>query len=178
MIRSRRFLLLLLMILPPFAARAQQMPTDTELHAAACIPMMQWGVSVASRGLAEAEQGIAATRALPSNQQVGLDFLEWERRTAADMLEKSDSALKRLQAYLIPRLASLDPLAVLTANSRGAADVQELQGITSACTVCSQAANTKNPAKPDYSSCRANECEHKPVQDRLLSCGNPTWLPF
>ena len=80
------------------------MPTNTELHAAACIPMMQWGVGVARQALAESEQSLAAARALPAVQQAGPEYLEGLRRGATEQLEGTESALKRLQAYLMPRL--------------------------------------------------------------------------
>jgi hypothetical protein len=107
-----------LVLLAPIGARGQQMPTDTEWHAAACTPMMEWGVGVARQALAESEQSLAAARALPAVQQAGPEYLEGLRRDAAEQLAGTESALKRLQAYLMPHLTTLDPLAIVAANSR------------------------------------------------------------
>lgn len=156
----------------------ERIPTDIELHAAACIPMMQWGVRTSREALTEIEQGIATIRARPPEQQFALEIAEGQRRDAAKALETTDSALKRLQAYLLPRLMTLDAFSVMAANNRGEADVQELERNVDACNACSQAAIHRNPTKPDFAACAANECNLKPVNDRLAACRNPSWLPF
>lgn len=127
-LRCADSILFCLVLLAPIGARGQQMPTNTELHAAACIPMMQWGVGVARQALAESEQSLVAARALPAVQQARPEYLEGLRRGATEQLEGTESALKRLQAYLMPRLTTLDPLAIVAANNLGKADVRELHG--------------------------------------------------
>jgi hypothetical protein len=169
---------LLAMTLPVTAQTPERIPTDTELHAAACIPIMQWAVESSRKAVAEYDSNIAATLALPADQRINLDYLKKGREEAAQLWRDSDSALKRLQAYLLPRYMSLDSLSIIAATNRGKADVQEMQTFIDSCSACEQAATAKNPAAPDFNACAANECKRQPPRDRLIACQNPNWLPF
>ena len=150
-------------------ASAQRLPTDTELHAAACIPVMHWAVGVETQALAEMRVPADA----PKQEQ---DLAAKVRANLTQQLADSQSALARLQAYLLPRLTLLEPVAIAAAQSRGDADVRELTSLTARCASCVDQAAAKTPTKPDYSACEY--CKHPVVQDRLFSCKNPTWLPF
>lgn len=66
----------------------------------------------------------------------------------------------------------------MAANNRGEADVREINGIVKACNTCFETMTKENPAKPNFYVCAANQCKRQAVQDRALSCNNPTWLPF
>jgi hypothetical protein len=165
-------------LLPAGAQTPARMPTDTELHAAACIPMVQFQLSLSREMLNSFDKNLSATMALPPEQRYGLETLQKGRQEAAQGVTETESALNRLQAYLLPRLMTLDALSIVAATNRGKADVQEIKSFADSCGTCTDAAITKNPQAPDYNACRANECKHLPVQDRAAACRNPSWLPF
>jgi hypothetical protein len=185
----RSLMALVVLILSSIALAQDQgrLPTDTELHAAACNPMMQWGVDIGRQMVAGYDKEITAIQALPPDQQGNLAFFEKARRDAAQKLAESESALNRLRAYLLPRWMSLDAFAMLEATERGKADIQSLSAIADRCDACQKQALAKaNPGPgppkqlPEWlaMSVCGNECGHQPVQDRFESCRNPTWLPF
>lgn len=133
--------------------------------------MMQWAVGVARKALAE----ISVPADAPKQEQ---DLAAKLKAGVTQQLAESQSALARLQAYLLPRLMQLDAIAIAAAQSRGDADVRELLNMQAQCDACVARAREKTPAKPDDSACRESECKRPAAQDRLQACKNPAWLPF
>ena len=163
------------------ALAQERMPTDTELHALACVPLMNWSVAYLHDTHAAIDSELARVRGLPEEQQSSayVNYLKEQSSKALQVAQDDHSALDRLKAYILPRYASIDPVAGTAAMNRGKADAEEIQAYYHRCAACAQGAFEKNPGHPEAAdACRQNECKRPSVQDRLESCRNPTWLPF
>lgn len=142
-------------------------PTDAELRTAYCIPVITRELSDTKQAAAEAEhQANGPGTATYGAQDKFLQVLAGLKNRIAEL----ESALKRLEAYLLPRVSQRDPIALAAAQKRGEADYQELMGgeCGARCMAGSDA---------DLSVC-LNSCVSPGLVTRVKACKNPTWLPF
>jgi hypothetical protein len=94
------------------------------------------------------------------------------RAEHAQDLSQLESALNRLQLYLLPRMKYLDASALMGASSRAASDMQEWH------TKITQCRNEAKELKRDEAIALLGKCASGDLFDRLKACRNPTWLPF
>jgi hypothetical protein len=144
-----------------------QMPSDAELRTAYCIPVITRELSDTKQAAAEAEQQANdPVTASYGAQDKFLQVLAQLKNRIAEL----DSALKRLEAYLLPRRFQRDPVALAAAQKRGEADYQELMG--GEC-----AARCMAVANANLTACLSS-CNPPDLVARLKACKDPTWLPF
>lgn len=125
----------LLCALPVFPdnATAQQAPSEEELHSIYCVEVLRTEVTLQQHMISASSE--AAGMAQPELRAQWID-------TSAELLRrlaKLEGALYRLQAYMLPRIPVIDPLALAAAIRQANADVREswsneaLLGRVSAC---------------------------------------------
>jgi hypothetical protein len=151
---------LLLALFSQIAASADRAPTDAELHTAYCIPVMRWVVS-------EANEQIKNSSNQNNPQELAL-------------LSEAKAVFDRLRAYLIPKIDTLDPVALTLASKRGETDIRDLNSAVNQChNKCSWHLNADGFDKYDacYQECMANNGT-KDLVARIQACKKPTWLPF
>jgi hypothetical protein len=134
-------------------AQSDSLPSDGELRSAYCIPVLKWQITQA--------KSIAAVANAADGPRNDLPQLE--------------SALNRLQLYLLPRIAYRDPVSLMGAQKRGEADTQELESMTQRCSARCLGADKGNHEQ--QGACW-NSCADSGLIDRMRACRNPSWLPF
>ncbi|MPW24110.1 hypothetical protein GCT13_47660 [Paraburkholderia sp. CNPSo 3157] len=137
----------------PIRTFAQQPPSDVDLRAAYCIPIVNQQVAVYQHALSSPGQP------LPPQLE------ETIKNMAADAQDRAD----RLKRYLLPRMADLDATALLAASEQGKQDLQRgKQDVIQCMTFCQHDAN---PAAC-MSSCSTD------TLTRVRRCTKLDWLPF
>jgi len=137
-------------------------PTDNELRTAYCIPVVKAQIEIENQAIAMAE----GQRQSPTPEAQNLVK---EIPAMREDLAKRQTALDRLQLYLLPKMQALDPIALTAAMHRGDADVLELKASAQRCAA-------KCTSAPDWNAC-ISQC-NPDLSARVKACANPTWLPF
>ena len=167
------WLFLPLVVLPAGSSIAQApLPTETELRAAYCIPVLQDDIAGLHELLDSIMESMAAVTddVPPAMRQEWKDSIEKSKRDLPEHIKARESALNRVQLFIIPRMRYLDPAALLSATARAKADIQENAADTRKCTnQCTTSGQIK--------SCMS-ACVNSDLSARLDACRNPTWLPF
>ena len=147
-----------------------QLPTDTELHASYCVPVLQEEITRLRRMLAGIDNVLAhIDRAPPEARQALMQRALEDKRNVPEEIEARESALHKLQSFLQPRTSSLETSALLGATARANADLKEAAARAQRCP--SHCRADKNP-----SSC-VKTCMSSDFEARVTECRNPTWLP-
>lgn len=171
-----RILAIVISMLIPFRiALATRLPTDTELHVSYCIPIVAFDVDLYRNGIRLMEED---NKSKEQQDRILKDptLAKKIENILADLqryLGDSQSSLRRLQLYIIPRIAELDPVSLLIAKNRAAEDLDRLQRTMPTC----EESCIKNQ---DLSKC-INACGERTIPDvrqRFASCRNLSWLPF
>ncbi len=144
----------IVVLLAATAASAQEaQPTDNELRTAYCIPIVNQTITVLQQALAKANAS--------------------EMQIVREGLEQQQANLDRMQLYLLPKMAKLDPLPLAGAASRAQADMLAMQAVVHQCTgKC-----TSVPAK-EAESCTQACTDNPALLARVRQCNDPSWLPF
>jgi hypothetical protein len=146
------------------------LPTEVELRAAYCIPVLQNDITNLRKVLANVDAMLGRIdEAPPEARQHLTETLQESKRDTPKQIEARESALNRLQLFILPRMQYLDASALLGAAARANADLQDSAAEVRRCT--SECAANKD------SSC-IKTCMGSDLQARLNACRNPTWLPF
>lgn len=113
----------LLSALAAFTAAAQAAPqgppSDDELHSMYCVEVLRTEISLQQHMISASSE--AAGMAQPELREQWID-------TSAELLRrlaKLEDALYRLQAYMLPRIPTVDSLALASAIRRANTDVHE-----------------------------------------------------
>ena len=136
----------------PIRAFAQQPPSDIDLRAAYCIPIVNQQVAVYQNALS------SPGRPLPPQLEQTI------KKMAADAQDRAD----QLKRYLQPRMADLDATALLAAAEQGKKDLQRGEQDVIQCMTSCQ--NDANPAACT-SSCSTDTLA------RVRRCTKLDWLP-
>ena len=115
---------------------------------------------------------------LASDKEASTQALGERLSKTHDALRKEiaqlESTLNRLQLYLLPRVTQRDPVAIIAAEKRAEADLQELRRATAECTTdCAKSGHGDDPTNACAESCVGSD-----LVARLRACKNPSWLPF
>jgi len=171
------------------AVAQDTVPTDAELRSAYCIPVLQSEIKMLSDAVASMDRWRSQNdqsfqqnppspdvqNQLRENQKQYLESTEKVREGIA----RRKSTLNRLQAYLLPRLMHLDPMAIALATKRGDADVQGLHDMSHRCgSQCGISDQIGGPDPDDKAKACFASCSDKDLVARLKACSTPTWLPF
>lgn len=137
-------------------AQALQLPNETDLRAAYCIPVLQHMIST--------------TDAINASE-----LGEFKDK----MLRDRRNDLHRVQSYLVPRITRLDPDGLMLAGNRGKIDAKEADATD--LDRCSKECDAKVPNSPPYeamANCLSACYKAIPVLKRMSVCYDITWLPF
>lgn len=159
-------------LIPCRVVIAERLPTDTELRATYCIPIVVFDADF-YRNTVQHLDGL-----LKSEEQRILKDPALSRKfqnAKAEMqqgLVDSQSALRRLQLYVLPRMVNLDSTSLLIATKRAKEDVDMIRNKASAC--------VEQCIKSTDSSQCISACVNlgPDITQRLESCRNLSWLPF
>lgn len=177
-IRSLRLCVLAAVCFATAAFAQRPLPTDTELRAAYCVRVLQSDIANLHSLRAGIDDSAARINEVPPDlrQQV-LRTLEESKRDLPQKLSERETALNRVQLFILPRMRYLDSTALLAATRRADSDLQESAAVGSKCVrECSEP--TRGDGADDRSASCLRTCMGGDLQSRLEACRNPTWLPF
>jgi hypothetical protein len=150
-------------------AQERTLPTDTDLRAAYCVKVVQSDLQMFSR--LDSEFGPIVDAYIKRT-----DISDAEKSKAESALRdirasrfESGENVKRLQSFILPRIASVDSTSMLLAVKRSDEDLSSFSARTAECT---KSCNTSDTAK-----CAEN-CVGPELIQRLKGCRTLTWLPF
>jgi hypothetical protein len=134
---------------------AQELPSEVDLRAAYCLPIVQHDIHFFT----------SATR-----EEQDPDVKAFYDKKLIPRLTED---LRRLRLYLLPRLHHLDSVGITIAIQRAKADLAKHEADWKTCTAtCDQGSNAL------YVSC-VSACKTDPTFDiRLKGCADLRWLPF
>ncbi len=127
------------------------MPSDLELRSAYCLPILT--------------SMLAMAQASP---------------TEANKVAVRQDELRRLQAYLLPKLSTLDATSIALAMARGGTDMRRFPEAVTACgQQCGESKPYTDRADLDQRvACVVNCSNADPAVKRVQSCFPVNWLPF
>lgn len=154
---------IILLFLLASSVEAKELPSQTDLRAAYCIPIVQNSIDV--------------TRLLMT--MLG-STVSTEDLTA--LLAEETDQLRRLQLYLLPRISHLEPLGLTTAMQKAKEDLAQSEQYGESCRAkCKQSVNQRASADKRASAERAcwDKCiAEAPVRSRSKDCFDLRWLPY
>ena len=157
---------IILLLLCASSVTAGELPTETDLRAAYCIPILQYSIDFLKS---------LSTTDLPSS-------VSPEEITAG--LAENTSGLRRLQLYLVPRISHLELLGLTTAMQTAKEDLKKAEQYVESCTTkCNQSANKDKRASAEVRASAQGACWNKctaenPLRSRLKECHDLRWLPY
>jgi len=143
-------------------------PTDTDLRSIYCVQILQSEIGEEKAGQAQLENSLKQAQ-IPSTQK----FLKDQLDDVTKWLANAESALERLQSYVLPRWMNFDPVPALLAMNRGKDDWKAFIDMSAKCT-----AKCSTLASGGKSAACWESCPDKDLVARVQSCLHPTWLPF
>lgn len=162
-------------LIPCQVALAQRLPTDTELHALYCLPMVKFDLALTEEGirrldeLLRSEDQIALMKKKdPAAPRKIKDSLRKLHRHVAEQT----SVQRRLEAFIVPRIYDIDATSILASLARADEDTAQLRTLADQC--------NEQCAADSSSECvvACTAKEGTAIRARLDQCRNPTWLPF
>lgn len=149
-----------------------QTPSDNELRASYCQAVLKAQIDSMQPELAAADANATAEHNFPPSADLQ-QLTAKQREEMHEMLVRLQSARDRINAYLVPRLNSLEPTAMLAALRRAEADWGEFQTMTDR---CGKKCNTI--AAADQMGACWSSCKDGALIARINACADPNWLPF
>lgn len=177
--RAKSTLLASALMISAAPALAQRpLPTDIELRAAYCIPVIQSDLKSLTDSRAQVQDTIARIGEIPPDmRQQLLQTLREFQDSLPKAISERNSVLNRLQLFLVPRVQYLDASALMGAASRANSDMQEWSSMTARCLRECARPSTDQAAATQTADC-FNQCSAGELNNRIAACRNPTWLPF
>jgi hypothetical protein len=129
-------------------ARAQELPNAVDLKAAYCIRLIS-------------EAGLATRKIQRELHGADPNLL----RQVSEKGEAFAAVNVRLQAYLLPRMPSLEMLGVMAAANQASTDTRDMEKLADKC-----ASDQSSPACQNQSASAYSQ--------KLKSCQDLSWLPF
>lgn len=157
-------------LVPHGILMAERLPTDMELRASYCIPVVRFDADIYSKII-----HILVEDSQRDPNPKDLTLAQEREKLLADVrryLDETRSALRRLQLYMIPRLVELDPTSLVIATARAKEDLELIQKIVPVC---------EERCIKNFDSECLDECSKQLIPDirqRFESCRNLSWLPF
>lgn len=176
--RSLLLCVLAAVFLAPTAFAQRPLPTDTELRAAYCVRVLQSDIANLQSLRAGIDESVARINEVPPDlQQQVLRTLQESKRDLPHMISERETALNRVQLFILPRIPYLDSTALLAATRRADSDLQGSATVGSKCVrECSEL--KRGDGADDRSAPCMRACMGGELQSRLETCRNPMWLPF
>jgi len=157
-----RLLILILSTLPAIAL-AQRLPTDIELRASYCVPVIKYRIEVVTNLVQRMDTGQSA-----STPEL--------RKVASELLAEFNDKLQRLHNYLLPKVEIVDPAGLALAINRGAEDVKYSKEVLPG--ICSEKCKEHKEAQAILSCAYACGQEDERNMRQQRQCSDLNWLPF
>ena len=143
-------------------------PNETDLHASYCIEVNNSYVDYSRTALSTL------------NNEPPSAVKDEDLKAILAASNAINANLKKLQLYLVPRLAYIDRLGLLGASGAATDDLARIRSATSMCEDKCPAPNTSK-GMDGYTKC-VSDCAALPdlasIQKKLKSCSELDWLPF
>ena len=133
-------------------AQGSELPNQVDLRAAYCTKVVEYQISLLT-------DPTPVSR--PPEAQRVLDRFR----------DNAQSNLRRIRAYLLPRVAYLDALGLMAAMQSADADIQEAKQEASACV-------SKCNSEPNALGCVLQCNANSEVTEHFQRCRDTSWLPF
>jgi len=146
----------------------QQAPSDDELRSMYCVEVIRAEIGL-QRHLLSSSDAAVSNATTPALRQQWID-------TSSELLQgltRLEVVRYRLQAYMLPRIAALDSLALAAAVRQGDADFQESRAGADQCAAECNAPQALNQPPPLCDSA----CSNRAQLSRVSACETPNWLP-
>jgi hypothetical protein len=138
------------------SVEALELPSEVDLRAAYCIPIIQRSV----------DEMMSGENSVKDPEQ---------KARLAYSLSKARTDLRRLRMYLVPRIEHLDPFELAVASKRGKeALVEENEYLNQCAPKCGRIDNEFSEWGPCLMKCFTGN----PVRTRTKACFDLSWLPF
>lgn len=161
-------LLATLSALADSAGAQQRVPSDDELHSMYCVEVIRAEITL-QQHLVSASSEAAGTAQPESRQQ-------WIA-TSAELLQhlaRLQDVLHQLQAYMLPRIPTIDSLALASEIRHAEADIEDSRANSDTCTgECGQPARA---AYPQQGGADSSSWSHAALLIRVQGCENPDWI--
>ena len=180
-----------LLFVPLFLAKAvgaqTRLPSETELRAAYCIPLLQSEIeTLRQRRASEVfrKQAFEFGRKMMAEKLSEPERAVFEKAMAmaqmltpdsSKIIEARENALNRVTLYLQPRLQFLDDSSMSAAAKNAEADWREWSGLPQQCRRDCDA--VKSDANPNAFMTCVSQCVRGDLYSRLDVCRKPDWLP-
>ena len=165
-----------LLCIAPAASAQRPLPSDTELHAAYCMQILQNDLADLDSFRAKLDAAVAGINDVPPNlrQQV-LQALQQNKRDLQQKIVERQSALNRVELFILPRTQYLQSTILLAATRRAEFDLQKSDAMGDNCSrQCAQLTNDEPTT--DQGACLSS-CTGGDLESRFEECRKPTWLP-
>lgn len=150
-------------------AIAQSLPTDVDLKATYCVPVIRRDLETLIPAEASARKDIEEmtkrSGVTDQQKQDGIAALRVFQRFVQDV----QATQGRLRSFLLPKTSRLDIVPLEAALKRGEADAELLSARSAEC-----ATQCVPPSAPDCSS----KCMGEDLMNRARDCRTAKWLPF
>lgn len=152
-------------LLLTFASHAEgqrRQPTDVELRASYCLPVVNYYFDLVKSARSAANSGDRSST-LEIKEMIDQRFAEQNDR------------VRRLQAYILPKIGHIDATAISVAMKRGEEDVAYVGQLARTCGAkCGNKLYTS-----DYASCMS-ACGNNDERNSRMQrqCDSLDWLPF
>ena len=148
---------IILLFLLASSVAAQELPSQTDLRAAYCIPIVRNALDVLGPPLPYPE------------------FAESTKAHTAALAEMTDQ-LRRLKLYLVPRISHLELLGLTTATQRAKEDLKQFEQYVKSCeTKCKPSTNKRASTE---GACWNKCIAENPLRSRFKDCHDLRWLPY
>jgi hypothetical protein len=138
---------------------AEQLPSEVDLRAAYCIPIVAHWISVWGRLAND-----------PVMKESGV------QQDIAKIIAEHNEDMRRLQLYIVPRIPHLEWPGMSGALKRGREDRDKLEQYNATCeTKCKLPANKSVSLEE---ACRGKCYKENPLNHRVSTCSDLRWLPF
>jgi hypothetical protein len=150
-----RTLPIVILLMIASSVGAGELPSEIDLRASYCIPIVQHFISYARSNIPDEEDPKI-------------------RATKQEVLTETQADLRRLQLYLFPRIPHLDKAGVAAAMTRADEDWVKSGKHGKACSAkCAHLLG-----KDSWLSCHKPCTDNNPFHPRMKSCFDLSWLPF
>jgi serine/threonine protein kinase len=148
-----------------YLIREKPKPSDNDLRTAYCIPLVKQRIAQVQQTLSHLAPETAQTPELKQSLTAAAEQLR-------GTLARDQANLSRLQAYLQPKMTTLDPVAIAGATHRAKEDWRTIVVALDRCE------DKCGPMRGKEHALCFSSCPDAALNARVKSCADPNWLPF
>jgi hypothetical protein len=158
-----KHLLILILTTLPAIALAERPPTDIELRAGYCVPVVKYNIELVTD----------LVKSMDTGQTASTPEL---RKMSSELLATYNDRLQRLNNYLVPKAGIVDLVGLQVAINLGAEDVKYSKEQLPV--ICSQKCKEHQEGKAIMSCISTCGQEDERNMRKNRQCGDLNWLPF